>query len=281
MNQLRAWLRQFQLDIKEMNIQQVWSLYRPYLLGIFVVFLTVSGLGIYGFSQVFQGRQGQTNALMVEAETDEATSDSLAPEEGLSKNSVVSSSAVSGIANEISREEANEEVNEESETNANSAPNETWYVDIKGAVKVPQIVPVTPGMRVHDVVEMAGGVTGEADQSRVNLAQLVTDQMVIYVPKVGEEVSPSTEALVADSKVTESAVSESSGDATSDGDLVNINTADTTMLQTLSGIGEKRAADIINYRETNGLFETVDDLDQVSGIGEKTMEKLRPLITVN
>lgn len=281
MNQLRAWLRQFQLDIKEMNIQQVWSLYRPYLLGIFVVFLTVSGLGIYGLSQVFQGRQGQTNALMVEAETDEATSDSLAPEEGLSKNSVVSSSAVSGIANEISREEANEEVNEESETNANSAPNETWYVDIKGAIKVPQIVPVTPGMRVHDVVEMAGGVTGEADQSRVNLAQLVTDQMVIYVPKVGEEVSPSTETLVADSQVTESAVSESSGDGTSDGDLVNINTADTTMLQTLSGIGEKRAADIINYRETNGLFETVDDLDQVSGIGEKTMEKLRPLITVN
>lgn len=281
MNQLRAWLRQFQLDIKEMNIQQVWSLYRPYLLGIFVVFLTVSGLGIYGFSQVFQGRQGQTNALMVEAETDEATSDSLAPEEGLSKNSVVSSSAVSGIASEISREEANEEVNEESETNANSAPNETWYVDIKGAIKVPQVVPVTPGMRVHDVVEMAGGVTGEADQSQVNLAQLVTDQMVIYVPKVGEEVSPSTEALVADSQVTESAVSESSGDGTSDGDLVNINTADTTMLQTLSGIGEKRAADIINYRETNGLFETVDDLDQVSGIGEKTMEKLRPLITVN
>lgn len=277
MNQLRAWLRQFQLDIKEMNIQQVWSLYRPYLLGIFVVFLTVSGLGIYGLSQVFQGRQGQTNALMVEAETDEATSDSLAPEDGLSKNTVVSSSAVSGIASEISREEANEE----SETNANSAPNETWYVDIKGAIKVPQVVPVTPGMRVHDVVEMAGGVTGEADQSQVNLAQLVTDQMVIYVPKVGEEVSPSTEALVADSKVTESAVSESSGDGTSDGDLVNINTADTTMLQTLSGIGEKRAADIINYRETNGLFETVDDLDQVSGIGEKTMEKLRPLITVN
>lgn len=281
MNQLRAWLRQFQLDIKEMNIQQVWSLYRPYLLGIFVVFLTVSGLGIYGLSQVFQGRQGQTNTLMVEAETDEATSDSLAPEEGLSKNSVVSSSAVSGIASEISREEANEEVNEESETNTNSAPNETWYVDIKGAIKVPQVVPVTPGMRVHDVVEMAGGVTGEADQSQVNLAQLVTDQMVIYVPKVGEEVSSSTEALVADSKVTEIAVSESSGDGTSGGDLVNINTADTTMLQTLSGIGEKRAADIINYRETNGLFETVDDLDQVSGIGEKTMEKLRPLITVN
>lgn len=277
MNQLRAWLRQFQLDIKEMNIQQVWSLYRPYLLGIFVVCLTVSGLGIYGLSQVFQGRQGQTNALMIEAETDEATSDSLAPEDGLSKNTVVSSSVVSGIASEISREEANEE----SETNANSAPNETWYVDIKGAIKVPQVVPVTPGMRVHDVVEMAGGVTGEADQSQVNLAQLVTDQMVIYVPKVGEEVSPSTEALVADSKVTESAVSEISGDGTSGGDLVNINTADTTMLQTLSGIGEKRAADIINYRETNGLFETVDDLDQVSGIGEKTMEKLRPLITVN
>lgn len=281
MKQLRAWLSQFALDTKEKNIQQVWFLYRPYLLGIFVVFLTVSGLGIYGLSQVFQGRQGQTNALVVEAETDEGTSDLLSSEEHLSENVVVSSSAVGGTASEISREEADEEADEESETIASSAANETWYVDIKGAVKIPQVVPVTPGMRVHDVVEMAGGVTGEADQSQVNLAQLVTDQMVIYVPKMGEEVSPSTEALVADSQVTESDVSVRSGDPNSDGGLVNINTADATMLQTLSGIGEKRAADIINYRETNGLFETIDDLDQVSGIGEKTMEKLRPLITVD
>ncbi|WP_256638927.1 helix-hairpin-helix domain-containing protein [Aerococcus viridans] len=281
MKQLRAWLSQFALDTKEKNIQQVWFLYRPYLLGIFVVFVTVSGLGIYGLSQVFQGRQGQTNALVVEAETDEGTSDLLSSEEHLSENVVVSSSAVGGTASEISREEADEEADEESETIASSAANETWYVDIKGAVKIPQVVPVTPGMRVHDVVEMAGGVTGEADQSQVNLAQLVTDQMVIYVPKMGEEVSPSTEALVADSQVTESDVSVRSGDPNSDGGLVNINTADATMLQTLSGIGEKRAADIINYRETNGLFETIDDLDQVSGIGEKTMEKLRPLITVD
>lgn len=281
MKQLRAWLSQFALDTKEKNIQQVWFLYRPYLLGIFVVFVTVSGLGIYGLSQVFQGRQGQTNALVVEAETDEGTSDLLSSEEHLSENVVVSSSAVGGTASEISREEADEEADEESETIASSAANETWYVDIKGAVKIPQVVPVTPGMRVHDVVEMAGGVTGEADQSQVNLAQLATDQMVIYVPKMGEEVSPSTEALVADSQVTESDVSVRSGDPNSDGGLVNINTADATMLQTLSGIGEKRAADIINYRETNGLFETIDDLDQVSGIGEKTMEKLRPLITVD
>lgn len=281
MKQLRAWLSQFALDTKEKNIQQVWFLYRPYLLGIFVVFVTVSGLGIYGLSQVLQGRQGQTNALVVEAETDEGTSDLLSSEEHLSENVVVSSSAVGGTASEISREEADEEADEESETIASSAANETWYVDIKGAVKIPQVVPVTPGMRVHDVVEMAGGVTGEADQSQVNLAQLVTDQMVIYVPKMGEEVSPSTEALVADSQVTESDVSVRSGDPYSDGGLVNINTADATMLQTLSGIGEKRAADIINYRETNGLFETIDDLDQVSGIGEKTMEKLRPLITVD
>lgn len=281
MKQLRAWLSQFALDTKEKNIQQVWFLYRPYLLGIFVVFVTVSGLGIYGLSQVFQGRQGQTNALVVEAETDEGTSDLLSSEEHLSENVVVSSSAVGGTASEISREEADEEVDEESETIVSSAANETWYADIKGAVKIPQVVPVTPGMRVHDVVEMAGGVTSEADQSQVNLAQLVTDQMVIYVPKMGEEVSPSTEALVADSQVTESDVSVRSGDPNSDGGLVNINTADATMLQTLSGIGEKRAADIINYRETNGLFETIDDLDQVSGIGEKTMEKLRPLITVD
>ena len=113
MKQLRAWLSQFALDTKEKNIQQVWFLYRPYLLGIFVVFVTVSGLGIYGLSQVFQGRQGQTNALVVEAETDEGTSDLLSSEEHLSENVVVSSSAVGGTASEISREEADEEVDEE------------------------------------------------------------------------------------------------------------------------------------------------------------------------
>lgn len=266
MDRLKNWLQQFKVDINEKNIQQVWFLYKPYLLGIFVILLTMLGLIFYGTSQLFVSNQVDANAMFLESEADQAIESDqeidLIEEGSTIENSVAVSSQIS----------------EETIETTSTSTSETWYVDIKGAINTPKVVPVKPGMRVHDAVEMAGGLTKEADQSQVNLAQLVTDQMVIYIPKSGEEMTSSTEALIADSQITETSAS---GQETTESELVNINTADATTLQTLSGIGEKRAADIINYRETNGLFETVDDLDQVSGIGEKTMEKLRPLITVN
>lgn len=266
MNQLKNWLQQFKVDINEKNIQQVWFLYKPYLLGIFVVLLTMLGLIFYGTSQLFVSNQVDADAVLLESEAHQAMESDqeidLIEESSAIENSVVVSSQIS----------------EETIETTSTSTSETWYVDIKGAINTPKVVPVKPGMRVHDVVEMAGGLTKEADQSQVNLAQLVTDQMVIYVPKIGEEITPSTEALIADSQITETSAS---GQETTERELVNINTADATTLQTLSGIGEKRALDIINYRENNGPFATIEDLDQVSGIGDKTMEKLKPFITVN
>lgn len=268
MNQLKNGLQQFKVDINEKNIQQVWFLYKPYLLGIFVVLLTMLGLIFYGTSQLFLSNQVDADAVLLESEVDQAIESNqdqnldLIEEGSTIENSVAVSSQIS----------------EETIETTSTSISETWYVDIKGAINTPKVVPVKPGMRVHDVVEMAGGLTKEADQSQVNLAQLVTDQMVIYVPKIGEEITPSTEVLIADSQITETSAS---GQETTESELVNINTADATTLQTLSGIGEKRALDIINYREANGPFATIEDLDQVSGIGDKTMEKLKPFITVN
>ncbi|WP_195852638.1 helix-hairpin-helix domain-containing protein [Aerococcus sanguinicola] len=167
---------------------------------------------------------------------------------------------------------------ETAESSASPPPaQETLYVDVKGAVKEPKLYQVEAGMRVYDAVMLAGGFLPEADQDQVNFAQRLEDQMLVYIPRQGEEVPDTLKLAV---QTGGSQAPASSGDQTP-GNQVNLNTADSAELQTLSGVGEKKAADIIAYREANGPFQTVDDLAQVSGIGEKTLDKLRPQLTVD
>lgn len=144
-------------------------------------------------------------------------------------------------------------------------------VDVKGAVSKPGVYTAQLGERVIDLVERAGGFLDDADQTKINLSQKVSDEMVIYVPIVGEDVE-TVEQMANFSQPTEKA-------SNSDG-KVNINHADSAMLQTLPGIGAGKAEAIIEYRETNGPFQTVEDLMNVSGIGEKTFEKLKDSITI-
>lgn len=146
-------------------------------------------------------------------------------------------------------------------------------VDLKGAVQKPGVYTAQEGERVIDLINRAGGFLDDADQTKINLSQKVADEMVIYVPKVGE-----------DSNVMEQVASffqpqQSGNEASSDG-KVNINQADSTLLQTLPGIGPSKAEAIIEYRETNGPFKMIDDIMNISGIGEKTFEKLKNSITV-
>lgn len=150
------------------------------------------------------------------------------------------------------------------------------YVDIKGAVKKPSIYPVDQEMRIYDVIDLAGGLTSEADQTQINLAQRVSDQMVIYIPKKGEQ-APDLTTINTPETVANSETSESSQQSSA---LININTADSSQLQEITGIGEKKATEIIQYRENNGSFQTVDELTNVNGIGEKTLENIRSQITV-
>lgn len=149
-----------------------------------------------------------------------------------------------------------------------------WFIDLKGAVAHPGMYRVKEGMRLMDVIEQAGGFTDEADRNQVNLAKLLSDQEIIYVPKSGEEMPVMQQAAAAPTD------SPQLSNSSSDSEKININTADATQLQQLSGIGEKRAQDIINYREENGSFQSVEDLMNVSGIGQKTLEKLRNSITI-
>lgn len=146
-------------------------------------------------------------------------------------------------------------------------------VDLKGAVQKPGVYTAQEGERVIDLINRAGGFLDDADQTKINLSQKVADEMVIYVPKVGE-----------DSNVMEQVASffqpqQSGNEASSDG-KVNINQADSTLLQTLPGIGPSKAEAIIEYRETNGPFKMIEDIMNISGIGEKTFEKLKNSITV-
>lgn len=157
-----------------------------------------------------------------------------------------------------------------------SDSQEKWFVDIKGAIKFPGMYPVETDMRIFDVIELAGGLSEEADRNQVNLAEHVRDQMVIYIPKVGENLA---EVMLP----TETSTSHHDSDhAQAENEtLVNLNTATAQELQTLSGIGEKKAEAIITYRETNGSFQTIDDLKKVKGIGEKTFDSLKESITIN
>ena len=145
-------------------------------------------------------------------------------------------------------------------------------VDVKGAVLSPGLYTALGGERVLDLVEKAGGFIAEADRNRVNLAQIVEDQMVIYVPVIGEE----GENL----PVQNGEIGSLGTGNDQEGKKVNLNTADETELQTLTGVGPSKAAAIIQYRTENGPFQKIEDLKHISGIGEKTFEKLKEDISI-
>ncbi|WP_347939934.1 helix-hairpin-helix domain-containing protein [Peribacillus simplex] len=153
------------------------------------------------------------------------------------------------------------------------AEPEIIKVDVKGAVKSPGIFTAQAGDRVIDLISAAGSFTDKADKDKVNFAQIVEDQMVIYVPEIGEK----------DEGKLENIQVGSTGDVVSggtSGGLVNLNKATQEDLETLTGIGPSKANAILEYRETVGKFKEVDDLKKVTGIGDKTFERLRDSISV-
>jgi competence protein ComEA len=147
-------------------------------------------------------------------------------------------------------------------------------VDVAGAVRRPGVYDFSPGERVVDAIERAGGPTARADLTVLNLAAPLVDGTQILVPKRG---APSTSGAAPGS----SGSTGTSGTAGSVvGGLINVNTADAATLETLNGIGEVLAAAIVSYREEHGPFTSVDQLEDVSGIGPATLEKIRDQVTV-
>ena len=138
------------------------------------------------------------------------------------------------------------------------------FVDIKGAVKNPGVYQMKVGDRVKDALDAAGGLKEEADSQKVNLAKRLEDQMVIVVPKVGEEAEEIPAGATSKEEAKEG--------------KVNINTATVEELKTLKGVGEKKAEAIIEYRKKNGSFQTKEDLMKVRGIGKKLFESFQERI---
>ncbi|PTY73737.1 hypothetical protein B5V88_16815 [Heyndrickxia sporothermodurans] len=170
-------------------------------------------------------------------------------------------------SNEFSNTFIEKETGKPQEEKESSNELSRIVVDVKGEVMNPGIYEARPDERIQDLITRAGGFKKKADQSKVNLAQKIKDEMVIYVPKIGEK--------------TPDISLNSPTDSVDGTEKVNINNATSEQLQTISGIGPAKAAAIIEYREKQGLFKRIEDIKNVTGIGDKTFEKLKDAITVD
>ena len=141
------------------------------------------------------------------------------------------------------------------------------FVHILGAVNRPGLYELRDGARAVDAVAAAGGFVENADQSQLNLARFVADGEQIVVPAVGEAPAAGPGGATPGAPGTAGA-------------KVNINTADAATLETLPRVGPAMAARIIAWRETNGRFTAIEDLMSVTGIGEKTFEGFKDLVTL-
>ncbi len=142
------------------------------------------------------------------------------------------------------------------------------FVEVKGAVKKPGVYTFQSDARVEEAIRRAGGFTSKADTIEINQAAKLEDSMMIYVRKQGE----------AEREAQTAGADAPSGNEKSQG--VNVNQADAAELQTINGIGPAKAEAIITYREEHGEFQQIEDLRNISGFGEKTIERLKNELTV-
>lgn len=150
-------------------------------------------------------------------------------------------------------------------------------VYVTGEVNVPGVIELEEGARIQDAIEGAGGITAEANLKNINLAYEISDGEKIYIPNLSEvdseEVNGETISAEGDSNST-------SGSPSNSNSKININKATESELTTIPGIGESTAQKIITYREENGKFKSVEDLKNVSGIGDSKYEKMKDYISV-
>lgn len=171
---------------------------------------------------------------------------------------ILSKKEISKVDEEFNALDLSRQVNSEefaNEEDVSPVPNSV-IVDVKGEVEKPGVYEVSEQVRVNDVIQKAGGFTTDADQTQVNLAQKVQDEMIIFIPSAEGDI-------------------ENGGDTVNVASKLRINYASQEEIENLNGIGPSKAKAIIQYREENGLFQSTDDLLNVSGIGESTLENIK------
>lgn len=152
-----------------------------------------------------------------------------------------------------------------SKTDSKAKEPQMIVVDVQGAVQKLGVYHVKDKAIIQEVIQTAGGFTANADLKQINQAKRVVDQMQVYIPIKGEKVTPT---------------STNSSNDTQNKKIVNINTATVDDFKDVTGIGPKKAEKVIAYREEHGQFKTLHDLTNVSGIGEKSLAKLKDQLTV-
>ena len=141
-------------------------------------------------------------------------------------------------------------------------------IDISGEIKNPMVITLPEGSRVYQAIKIAGGLKSSADLSQINQAAILSDGEKIIIPKLGSNSQASTGNT--------NTVSNSG-----ENKLININTANLSQLDAIQGVGPTTAQNIINFRNENGNFKKIDEIKNVTGIGDKTFEKLKGQISVN
>ena len=139
-------------------------------------------------------------------------------------------------------------------------------VHVTGAVNQPGVISLPPGSRVQDAIQQAGGSLADADLQVLNLARLLEDGEKIFIPTISEAPATRSEGLFENSSAA--------------GYPIDLNTATQVELESLPGIGPVTAQAILAFRDQNGPFKTIEEIQKVPGIGEKTFENLRELITI-
>lgn len=210
--------------------------------------------------------------VQVEEETESAESSAVSEEE--SENTDPSDEMESDDGN---AEEPDAAVS--GEMTGNSA---VIYVHVCGAVIYPGVYALPEGSRVYEAVEAAGGFAADADEDYVNQALILVDQDRLEIPTVSQTASgQDSSSAESGYGITSAEGSSASGSGASSSGLINLNTATQAELETLPGIGEAKAKAIIAYREENGAFSSIEEIQEVSGIGEATYANLKDLITVD
>lgn len=144
------------------------------------------------------------------------------------------------------------------------------YVHIEGCVHSPGIKEVTYGTRLYELIEIAGGETMDADLSKVNLASILNDEQKVYIPE---------KVVFSETKANMSTQDVSSSSHMEQNLLININVATIDELKRLSGVGDAMAKRIIDFRENEGYFNSIEDIMNVEGIGEAKFNKIKDNIT--
>lgn len=165
-------------------------------------------------------------------------------------------------------DEVSEEPSSAIEEEVIEALNIDIMVDVKGAVIQPGVYKMQDGSRIIDAIQIAGGLLNTAEERGVNFAQIVEDQMVIYVPEIGEEIEDIAKGPLNPINDPQS-------------EKIDINHADKSALMILHGIGDSKAESIIRHRDEYGTFKTIEDITDVSGIGEATFLNIKDSIKVS